>query len=42
MTKYKIYYCSQCNAAVKDEAKCLVCGRDQLEIGWVEIEGDGE
>lgn len=42
MTIHKIYYCKQCNAAVKDEAECLVCGRAQAEIGWVEIKGNGE
>jgi hypothetical protein len=34
---HDIYYCSTCNAAVKDEIECLVCGRTQLKIGWVEI-----
>jgi hypothetical protein len=42
MTIHKIYYCKQCNTAVKDEAECLVCGRAQAEIGWVEIEEKGE
>ena len=38
---HKIYYCSKCNAAVKDEVECLVCGRTQLEIGWIEIKEAG-
>jgi len=42
MTIHKIYYCRQCNAAVKDEAECLVCGREQLQIGWVETTETGE
>ncbi len=41
MTTHKVYYCSNCNAATKDEAECLVCGRAQAEIGWVEIEEKG-
>lgn len=42
MTIHKIYYCKPCNAVVKDEAECLVCGITQAEIGWVETEGNGE
>jgi len=33
---YKIYYCKDCRAAVKDETECIVCGKTQQEIGWVE------
>jgi predicted RNA-binding protein with PUA domain len=33
----KVYWCKDCNAAVKDEIECLVCGKIQLEIGWVEM-----
>ena len=33
---YKIYYCKDCKAASKDETECIVCGRTQQEIGWVE------
>ena len=39
---HKIYYCKDCNAAVKDEVNCLVCGKIQLEIGWVEINETGD
>ena len=42
MTIHKIYYCKPCNAAVKDEAECLVCGRAQAEIGWVEVIETGD
>lgn len=35
---YKIYYCKDCKAASKDETECIVCGRTQQEIGWVETE----
>lgn len=42
MTTHKVYWCSKCNAAVRDEADCLVCGRTQLLIGWVEIIENGE
>ncbi len=42
MTTHKVYFCTKCNAAVKDEIKCLVCGRTQLEIGWIEINKKGE
>lgn len=42
MTIHKIYYCKPCNTATKDEVVCIVCGKPQLEIGWVEIKGNGE
>jgi RNA polymerase subunit RPABC4/transcription elongation factor Spt4 len=38
---YKIYYCKDCKAASKDETECIVCGRTQQEIGWVETEDWG-
>lgn len=34
---HKIYYCKGCNTATKDEVVCIVCGKEQLQIGWVEI-----
>ena len=39
---HKIYYCKDCKAAVKDEQECIVCGRTQQEIGWVEITETGD
>tara|TARA_R110000868_G_scaffold178482_1_gene418185 strand:+ start:94 stop:243 length:150 start_codon:yes stop_codon:yes gene_type:complete len=33
---YKIYFCKGCNTATKDEVVCIVCGKEQLQIGWVE------
>lgn len=42
MTIHKIYYCKQCNAASKDETECIVCGKAQLEIGWVEVTETGD
>jgi RNA polymerase subunit RPABC4/transcription elongation factor Spt4 len=39
---YKVYYCKDCNTAVKDEVVCIVCGKEQLQIGWVETNGTGE
>lgn len=42
MTIHKIYYCRDCNAATKDETECIVCGKTQAEIGWVETTEMGE
>lgn len=39
---HKIYWCRDCNTAVKDEVQCIVCNKTQLEIGWVEITGTGD
>lgn len=39
---HKIYYCKDCKAATKDETECIVCGRTQQEIGWVEITEMGD
>ena len=33
---YKIYFCKGCNTATKDEVVCIVCGKEQLQVGWVE------
>ena len=42
MTTYKIYFCSKCDSVTKDETKCPICGRTQLEIGLIEIKEKGE
>jgi RNA polymerase subunit RPABC4/transcription elongation factor Spt4 len=39
---YKVYYCKDCKSAVKDEVVCIVCGKEQLQIGWVETTETGE
>jgi RNA polymerase subunit RPABC4/transcription elongation factor Spt4 len=39
---YKVYYCKGCNAATKDEVVCIVCGKEQLQIGWVETNEMGD
>lgn len=39
---HKIYYCSSCKAATKDEIICIVCNKTQQEIGWVEITETGD
>lgn len=33
---YKVFWCKDCNTAVKDEPVCIVCNKPQQEIGWVE------
>jgi RNA polymerase subunit RPABC4/transcription elongation factor Spt4 len=39
---HKIYWCKNCTTATKDETVCIVCNKDQLEIGWVEIPETGD
>ena len=38
----KVYWCKDCNAAVMDNIECIVCGKEQLQIGWVETTEQGE
>jgi len=39
---HKVYWCRDCNTATKDEGVCIVCSKNQLEIGWVEIPETGD
>jgi RNA polymerase subunit RPABC4/transcription elongation factor Spt4 len=39
---HNIYWCKDCNTATKDEVVCIVCSRNQLQIGWVEIPETGD
>lgn len=33
---HKIYWCKGCMLVIKDQLICIVCGKDQVKIGWVE------
>jgi hypothetical protein len=39
---HKVYWCKDCNAATMDNIECIVCSKEQLQIGWVETNGTGE
>lgn len=39
---HKVYWCRDCSTATTDETVCIVCNKNQQEIGWYETTETGD